>query len=69
MTEGSSKGLTWATLLAGVLSAAWLAIAGCIKPVPLANADGQNTGLVPFSVPSTTHGAVPRRPAHPQGTR
>lgn len=33
MTEGSSKGLTWATLVAGVVSAALLAIIGCVKPV------------------------------------
>jgi hypothetical protein len=33
MTEGSSKGLTWGTLLAGVLSAVALAAIGCVKPM------------------------------------
>jgi hypothetical protein len=38
MTEGSSKSLTWGTLLAGVLSAAALAAIGCVKPI--ASRDG-----------------------------
>ncbi|KNZ34166.1 MAG: hypothetical protein AD742_01825 [Methylibium sp. NZG] len=35
MTEASSKGLTWATLVAGVVSAFALAAIGCIKPMPV----------------------------------
>ncbi len=38
MTEGSSKGLTWGTLVAGVVSAFALAAIGCVKP--LAAGDG-----------------------------
>ena len=34
MTEASSKGLTWGTLVAGVASAFALAAIGCIKPMP-----------------------------------
>ena len=33
MTESSSKGLTWATFLAGVVSALLLAAIGCVKPL------------------------------------
>lgn len=33
MTEGSSKGLTWGTLLAGVVSALALTAIGCVKPL------------------------------------
>ena len=33
MTEGSSKGLTWGTLLAGIVSAFALAAIGCVKPM------------------------------------
>ncbi len=33
MTDGSSKGLTWGTLLAGVLSALALIAIGCVKPM------------------------------------
>jgi hypothetical protein len=33
MTEGSSKGLTWGTLLAGVVSALALIVIGCVKPM------------------------------------
>jgi hypothetical protein len=32
MTKASSKGLTWGTLLAGVVSALALAVIGCVKP-------------------------------------
>jgi hypothetical protein len=38
MTESSSKGLTWGTLLAGVVSALLLVAIGCVKP--LASRDG-----------------------------
>ncbi len=40
MTESSSKGLTWGTLLAGVLSALALAAIGCVKP--MVSRDGAN---------------------------
>lgn len=33
MTEGSSKGLTWGTLVAGVVSAFALAVIGCLQPI------------------------------------
>ena len=33
MTKGSSKGLTWGTLLAGIVSAFALTAIGCIKPM------------------------------------
>ena len=46
MTEGSSKGLTWGTLLAGVLSALALAAIGCVKPI------GSRDGAGPLGVNS-----------------
>ena len=40
MTEGSSKGLTWATLAAGVVSAALLVAIGCLRPMAARDAAG-----------------------------
>ena len=55
MTEGSSKGLTWATLLAGVASAVLLAIIGCVKPVQGGdNPTGLRLDFSPFSAPGVS---------------
>ena len=40
MTEGSSKGLTWGTLVAGVVSAFALAAIGCVKPLAARDSAG-----------------------------
>lgn len=57
MTEGSSKGLTWGTLLAGVLSAAALAAIGCVKPV------AERDGASPLGVnlPGSTDSRAPQQ--------
>lgn len=47
MTEGSSKGLTWATLAAGVVSALLLVAIGCVRPLAgRDDAGNARTGLM-----------------------
>ena len=57
MTESSSKGLTWATLVAGVASALVLAVIGCVKPIA---ADNSGDRLRSGAGPSPEPGAMQR---------
>ena len=58
MTEGSSKGLTWATLAAGLVSAALLVAIGCIRPMIERDAAGNFRSGMPAG--SERDGAQPR---------
>ena len=57
MTESSSKGLTWGTLLAGVVSALLLAAIGCVKP--RASRDGG--GPLGSSMPGASESRSPQQ--------
>jgi hypothetical protein len=63
MTEGSSKGLTWGTLVAGVVSALALIVIGCAKPMA---ATRDSAGLLGSDLPGASDavraqpGFVPR---------
>ena len=70
MTEASSKGLTWGTLLAGVVSALALAMIGCVKPVAAARdgADPLGSALSGASAPGRAQpGFVSRESAQRPG--
>ena len=57
MTESSSKGLTWGTLLAGVVSALLLVAIGCVKP--LTSRDG--AGPLGSSLPGSSDSRSPHQ--------